>query len=204
MPSPSRALPLRAALGLALALLLAATGTAAATGGGDDAAAEDGRVRIQADSEAVVFGLLTESLVSGGVASAPRSLAASAAPVLDRAQSHVVAAVPEPAPAPPAAPPVPAPAAPGSVEAVIDAAFGPHAGAARAIARCESRMDPNAVSPTNDHGLFQINIVHRGQFEAVTGAPWSAVYDPALNTRYARWLFDQQGWSPWVCARKVL
>jgi len=28
---------------------------------------------------------------------------------------------------------------------------------ARSVAYCESRMDPGAVSPTNDHGLFQIN-----------------------------------------------
>lgn len=61
-------------------------------------------------------------------------------------------------------------------------------------------MNPRAVSPTNDHGLFQINIVHRGQFEAVTGAPWSSVYDAELNTIYARHLYAQQGWGPWTCA----
>lgn len=71
------------------------------------------------------------------------------------------------------------------------------------IVRCESNFDPNAVSPTNDHGLFQINAIHRADFERVTGQPWSKVYDPHFNSLFARWLFDQQGWHPWVC-KKVL
>lgn len=85
----------------------------------------------------------------------------------------------------------------------INDIFGGSAPAATRIATCESRMDPGAVSPTNDHGLFQINAVHRGQFEAVTGQAWSQVYDPYWNTVYAKWLYDQQGWSPWTC-RKAL
>lgn len=71
------------------------------------------------------------------------------------------------------------------------------------VATCESNLDPNAVSPTNDHGLFQINAVHRADFERVTGQPWSAVYHPEYNAMFARWLFDQQGWGPWTC-KKVL
>ncbi len=116
---------------------------------------------------------------------------------------------PEPAPvttttAPPPPPPPPPPPAPaGSLDEIINRYFGPAAGRAKAIAQCESNMNPNAVSPTNDHGLFQINHVHRGQFESVTGAPWSSVYNAELNTKYAKWLYDQQGWSPWVCNRKV-
>ena len=89
----------------------------------------------------------------------------------------------------------------GSLEGIIHRHFGSAAPAAIRIAECESGMNPGAVSPTNDHGLFQINIVHRGQFEAVTGAPWSSVYDPELNTIYARHLYAQQGWGPWTCAR---
>lgn len=88
-------------------------------------------------------------------------------------------------------------------QANIDAIFGDVAGQATKIATCESRMDPNAVSPTNDHGLFQINAVHRADFERVTGQPWSSVYDPYWNTKFARHLFDQQGWGPWTC-RKAL
>lgn len=88
----------------------------------------------------------------------------------------------------------------GSLEAIIQRHFGSAAPAAIRIAQCESSMNPNARSATNDHGLFQINIVHQGQFEAVTGAPWSSVYDPELNTIYARYLYGQQGWGPWTCA----
>lgn len=88
----------------------------------------------------------------------------------------------------------------GSLEAIIQRHFGSAAPAAIRIAECESSMNPNARSATNDHGLFQINIVHRDQFEAVTGAPWSSVYDPELNTIYARHLYAQQGWGPWTCA----
>ena len=81
----------------------------------------------------------------------------------------------------------------------INTVFGASQDSASRIAWCESKMDPGAQSPTNDHGLFQINAVHRGQFEAVTGQPWSAVYDPYWNTVYAKWLYDQEGWSPWTC-----
>ena len=77
--------------------------------------------------------------------------------------------------------------------------FGDAAGSATRVAECESKMDPGAVSPTNDHGLFQINAVHRRDFEAVTGQPWSAVYDPYWNTVFAKHLFDTQGWGPWTC-----
>ncbi len=107
-----------------------------------------------------------------------------------------------PAPEPPAPAPAPA-AAPGSIDAILQRHFGAAAGRAKAIAQCESSLNPNAVSRTNDHGLFQINISHRAQFEAVTGAPWSRIYDPELNTIFAKWLYDREGWSPWSCSRKV-
>ena len=81
----------------------------------------------------------------------------------------------------------------------INVVFGDAQDSASRIAHCESTMNPGAVSRTNDHGLFQINIVHRSQFEAVTGQPWSSVYDPFWNSVYAKWLYDQQGWSPWAC-----
>lgn len=75
---------------------------------------------------------------------------------------------------------------------------------ATAIVDCETghTWDPNVVSPTNDHGLFQINAYyHRAQFERVTGQPWHKVYEPFWNARYARWLYDQKGWQPWACSR---
>ena len=61
------------------------------------------------------------------------------------------------------------------------------------ILMCESNGNPNAVSPTNDHGLWQINVVHRNSFD------WSRRYDPDVNTAFARKLWGEQGWNPWAC-----
>lgn len=89
----------------------------------------------------------------------------------------------------------------GSVEAIIQRHFGDAAPTAIRVARCESTLNPRAMSPGGgNHGLFQINNVHRGTFESVTGAPWSAVYDAETNTRFAHWLYRQSGWGPWACA----
>ena len=81
----------------------------------------------------------------------------------------------------------------------IYALFPGNTDSASRIAHCESTMNQHAVSPTNDHGLFQINIVHKADFQRVTGQAWSQVYDPYWNTYYAKWLFDRQGWGPWTC-----
>lgn len=86
-------------------------------------------------------------------------------------------------------------------EDVVTLIFGDHASAALRVAQCESRLDPAAVSSTNDHGLFQINGVHRPAFERVTGIDWaSGRYNAIANTEYARHLFDTQGWRPWSCS----
>jgi hypothetical protein len=92
---------------------------------------------------------------------------------------------------------------PMTTEIEIDLAFQDAAPQARAVAACESRMNPNAVSRTDDHGLFQINIVHQASFTRVTGQPWSEIYNVHFNTQFAKWLYDRQGWQPWTC-RKVL
>lgn len=78
---------------------------------------------------------------------------------------------------------------------------------ARRVAACESgnggdfaTVNPAAVSPTNDHGLMQINArYHRAAFEQVTGQPWHRVYEPFWNAVYAKHLFDRLGWQPWTC-----
>jgi hypothetical protein len=81
----------------------------------------------------------------------------------------------------------------------INTVFQAEAPAATRVATCESGMNPTAISPTNDHGLFQINAVHRADFTRVTGQPWSAVYDARYNTQYAQHLYSTQGWRPWTC-----
>lgn len=68
------------------------------------------------------------------------------------------------------------------------------------MAWCESKLDPGAVSPTNDHGLFQISAVHQQEFVEVTGQLWHMVY-AFRNTVDAKHLDDTQGWQPWVSPR---
>jgi hypothetical protein len=95
----------------------------------------------------------------------------------------------------------PMPSSNATITATITSVFGTNAAEAIKIAQCESGLRPTAVSPTNDHGLFQINAVHQPDFTRATGQPWSAVYDAMTNTRYAKWLYDRQGWAPWSCKR---
>lgn len=93
---------------------------------------------------------------------------------------------------------------PGTMEAIIRRYFtGPEGDRALEIVQCESQMNPNAISETNDYGLFQINAVHREGFEAVTGAPWDAVFHPEYNTVFAHYLWSEFGWSRWTCDRMV-
>lgn len=208
-------LPLRAAVALAVVLGLAAF-TAPGLGGAAPDAAPSPEVRAAAATAPIVVGTVEQATaphpgrvlaelterIAADVAAAEEAaaieayVAAREAAALERLAAAEEARKAEEARRAEAA----RAAAPGSIDEIIQRHFGAAAPTARRIARCESSYDPRAVSPTDDHGLFQINAVHRGQFEAVTGAPWSAVYDPELNTRYARWLYGQQGWSPWSCA----
>jgi soluble lytic murein transglycosylase-like protein len=90
---------------------------------------------------------------------------------------------------------------PSAAQDAITQAFGPIADQAMGVAQCESGLDPNAVSRGGGNwGLFQINTVHRGSFESVTGQPWDNVLDPYANSQFAAWLYNQSGgWSPWAC-----
>lgn len=218
---------IRAAAGLAIALSLAAFGWPAAAE--DDASDEGDMVRVASVSDPVIVGPVDETAVrTPGALLTQLSEAIAEDLAVARHQQHLEAvAMWQAAEAEAlwvaneqaaearrieearraeasrqareerAAAVATAPA--GSLEAIIQRHFGSASSAAIRIAQCESGMNPRAVSSTNDHGLFQINIVHRGQFEAVTGAPWSSVYDPELNTIYARHLYGQQGWGPWAC-----
>jgi hypothetical protein len=88
------------------------------------------------------------------------------------------------------------------VQAAIQRWFPDIEERARAIAWCESTHNPRAVSPGGaNHGLFQINDVHRPDFAPVTGTSWAdGRYDPEENAQFARWLYNRQGWEPWACA----
>ena len=103
-----------------------------------------------------------------------------------------------PTTAPPAVAAAPAPS--GSALEAIAAWFPDVYDQAVHVASCESSMNPGAVSAGGgNHGLFQLNNVHAGSFAAVTGQAWDARYNAYYNAQFARYLFDQSGWSPWAC-----
>ena len=72
---------------------------------------------------------------------------------------------------------------------------------ALAIINAESGGNPYAVSPTDDHGLFQIN---RGTWYGYAeNLPLEMAYDPETNVRIASYIFNTRGWQPWTTARKL-
>ena len=74
---------------------------------------------------------------------------------------------------------------------------------ALAVAQCESGFKQSAyndknVTPTYDSGIFQINSVHQKRLDELGLDKWN-VED---NIRFARMLYDESGWQPWVCFTK--
>lgn len=69
----------------------------------------------------------------------------------------------------------------------------------------ESRCQPAVVNPSSpDHGLLQVNAVHREYVEQVYGLPFEqAMADPAMNLNFAWRLYSELeaagkcGWQPW-------
>jgi len=60
---------------------------------------------------------------------------------------------------------------------------------AQAVVRAESGGHPGRISPTNDHGCFQLN---KGY------ASWGrAVYDADFNAKQAYRMYQSRGWQPW-------
>lgn len=58
----------------------------------------------------------------------------------------------------------------------------------------ESRGNPSAVSPTDDHGLFQI---HAPIWGPHFGVSRTDLYNPDTNTRVAAAVWASQGWRAW-------
>ena len=70
------------------------------------------------------------------------------------------------------------------------------------VAWCESRMNPQAISPTNrngsqDFGLMQIN---DGAWQKYFGKRWAQVLNAEQNIAMAYEIYSQYGWRPWTCA----
>lgn len=189
-------LPAVAGLTLALVLSLLATSGSGASDSADPAPVA-GPAATGVVAAAAFDTPITVPLVDAIAEEAAQAAADAATTTTTAPPTTTTTAPPTTTPPPPPAPAAPA----GSVEEIITRYFGGGAGKAIAVARCESGLNPGAMSPGGgNHGLFQINSVHRGTFEAVTGAPWSAVYDAELNTRFAKYLHDRSGWGPWACA----
>jgi len=62
------------------------------------------------------------------------------------------------------------------------------------IAWCESRLDPKAQGPTDDHGIYQLHNPSHDLSEI-------DVYDVEQNVAFARRLYDETGTTPWNASR---
>jgi hypothetical protein len=127
-------------------------------------------------------------------------------------QPPVTSPTEPPAASQPPPAPIPAPEPPAAIQGVseaIQAAFSPYGQAAvdtaLRVARCESQMDPNALSDSGTYaGLFQIGNFWAEDFLNQTGSPYyDGRFDPYANARFAAWLAYEApggGWQHWACA----
>lgn len=88
-----------------------------------------------------------------------------------------------------------------SVEELIMQYFPEDYETAVAVAKCESGLRPDALGPTNDEGVFQIHIPSHGERLEELGLDPLNAED---NIKFARILYDERGWTPWVCYTKNL
>lgn len=63
------------------------------------------------------------------------------------------------------------------------------------VARCESTMNPRAVSRGGHIGLFQLSPGHSVRI----GVSPSDLFDADVNMRAAWALWSEQSWRPWSC-----
>ncbi len=85
------------------------------------------------------------------------------------------------------------------VRSAIKQSFPDQYDKALSVARCESGLNPEAVSPGGGNwGLFQINRVHASLVESM-GYSWDQITDPYVNSKVAREVYNSSGWSAWAC-----
>lgn len=87
-----------------------------------------------------------------------------------------------------------------NVKRLIRETFPEDPRTAVAVAECESNLDPKAYNPNNtngttDGGLWQINSSHDKRLQEL-GLDKN---NPEDATKFARMLYDERGWNPWVC-----
>ena len=97
-----------------------------------------------------------------------------------------------------AAPSTPVYTGGGSVAGMIASTFGPYAGAALAVASCESGLNPGAVNPSSDaSGVFQF----LPSTWATTSYAGYSPFNAWANVQAAHQVFMRDGysWREWVC-----
>lgn len=82
--------------------------------------------------------------------------------------------------------------------------FGSEANKAIIVARCESRFRTGVISPTNDAGVFQINL--SAHYEQIPGETrqekiiW--LQDYKNNIGFAYQIYLKSGWKPWYMSER--
>ena len=88
--------------------------------------------------------------------------------------------------------------------------FGDKADEAEKIFTCESGLSPTSLHINKaglgaDYGVAQINNkYHAARFTKMFDVDWeTGIYDISINLAYAKYLYDNSGWNPWVCSRII-
>lgn len=91
-----------------------------------------------------------------------------------------------------------------TVDELMDTYFGDVKVAAYKVFKCESGMRPKAINHntngSTDRGIAQINSVHARK----VNGDLDSLFEPKVNLKVARQIYNASGWNPWVCAGKVL
>lgn len=91
--------------------------------------------------------------------------------------------------------PTPTPNPTETIKNEIKEVFGADSELALRVVKCESGFNPNARNKVSSaRGLFQI-------MASVHGVNEKWLYNPSVNIRIAKQLFDRQGWTPWEASR---
>jgi hypothetical protein len=81
------------------------------------------------------------------------------------------------------------------IKAYICKVFENKCAEALIIANAESGFRANAISRTNDYGVFQLNCNWQKQR---VGGDCRKFLDPITNINIAKQIYNEQGWNPWT------
>lgn len=90
------------------------------------------------------------------------------------------------------------------VEHLVREAFPEAPGYAVRVAKCESGLNYEATHKntdgTVDRGVFQLNSTHNKEMKRLGLDPM----DARDNIKFARMLYDKEGWRPWSCVTRKM